>query len=118
MSLPYKDADFVEATKHRLFLTLASDATANDSDTLEVYETEVDVDNNNASYTMTVYLPSVAAARGRSYAIRGTDFGAGVVIADQDDSLEWSDLTMDADGEYALLYSDGRQWHTLVTDIA
>jgi len=117
MSMPYKDADFVEATKHRLFVTLASDATANHTTTLAVYQTEVDVDNNSASYTETIYLPSVAAAKGRSYAIRVTDFGAGVVIADQDDSLEWTDMTADADAEYGLYYSDGRQWHTLVTDI-
>jgi hypothetical protein len=118
MSSPYRDADFVEPTKHRLFVTLASDATASTTDTLEVYETVCDVDNNNASYTVTIYLPSVAAAKGRMYAIRATDFGAGVIIADQDDSLEWSDLTTDADGEYTLLYSDGRQWFSLSTDIA
>jgi len=112
--MPYKDADFVEATKHRKFI---NNTAANGTHTLAVYETEVYIDSD-ASYTETLTLPSVAAAKGRSYAIRTVDTGGHTTIQDQDDSLEWSDLTTDADGEYVLLYSDGRQWFNLVTDIS
>ena len=102
----------------RLFVTLASDASANHETELEVYQTEVFVDNNNSSYTETIKLPSIARARGLIYTIRVTDVGAGVSIVDRDDSIEWVDLTADADGEYVILYSNGNQWMKLATDIS
>ena len=111
--MPYKDADFVEATKHRLFI---NNTAASGAHTLEVYQTEVYIDNDS-SYTETLTLPSVAAAKGRSYAIRTVDTGGHTTIQDQDDSLEWTNQVTNADNEYTLLYSDGRQWFTLSTDM-
>ena len=103
----------------RLFVTLASTATVGTTTILKPYQTEVYVDNNNASYDVTIQLPSVADARGLTYTIRAVDYGHGVVIQNEDDSIgDWSDLTVDADGEYASLYCDGAQWHVLVTDIS
>jgi hypothetical protein len=114
MPSPYKDADMVESTKHRKFI---NNTAANGTDTLEVYETEVYIDNDS-TYTETLTLPPVCAAKGRSYAIRTVDTGGHTTIQDQDDSLEWTDLVTDADNEYVLLYSDGRQWFNLATDIS
>jgi hypothetical protein len=102
----------------RKFVTLDSTETASLTVILKVYETEVYVDNDNATYDVTIQLPSVADARGLTYTIRAVDTGHGVIIVNQDDSIgDWTDLTTNADGEYAILYSDGRQWFVLVTDI-
>jgi len=103
----------VTPPNHRLFI---ANTAANGTDTMEVYQTEVYVDND-ASYTETLTLPPVAEAKGVTYTIRVVDDGGHCTIQDQDDSLEWSDKATDADGEYIVLYSDGRQWHVVVTDI-
>lgn len=84
-----------------------------------VYQTEVRVtlSDGTDTATATLTLPSVAEARGRTYNIRVLDVAGGVTIQDRDDSVEWSDLSSDANGEYVTLYSDGQQWVTLNTDM-
>jgi hypothetical protein len=84
--------------------------------TLEDYQLDVLV-NLSGTGTAVVTLPSVAGAKGKIYSVRAVTDGAGVTIQDRDDSLEWADLITDADGEYALLYSNGMQWFVLKTDI-
>lgn len=81
------------------------------------YQTEIYI-YNSGTVTETLTLPFVAEAKGKTYTIRAMDFGGGVTIQNRDDGLEWSDLNVDADGEYVCLYCDGRQWHVLATDIA
>ena len=83
---------------------------------LKVFETDVRVTLTSTN-TVTVQLPSVVAAEGITYHIRVITDGGGVTIADQDDSEEWSDLVTDADGEYATVRSNGRQWSVIATDI-
>lgn len=63
--------------------------------------------------TMDLILPSVVEAAGRIYAIHHTNSSNNVTIKDQDDSEDWSDLTMAAADDNALLYSDGRKWWVL-----
>lgn len=86
---------------------------------LKVHQTVVYITLSDATdtATFTLTLPSVAEAKGMTYTIRVLDSAGGGTIQDRDDSLEWSDKTNDADGEYIVLYSDGRQWHVLVTDM-
>jgi len=87
---------------------------------LEPYQTDVQITLSDGTNTATavVTLPSVAEAKGKRYSIRVLDFAGGVTIQDRNDSIEWSDLTVDADGEYALLESNGIQWFVLKTDIS
>lgn len=84
---------------------------------LAVYQTTVFVDANGTD-APTIQLPAVAAANGLTYLIRVTDFGGGVKIADADDSLEWTDKTTTADGQYVLVKAQGDQWVILATDIS
>ena len=84
---------------------------------IKPYETTVVV-INSASYTQSLYLPYVAETVGQTLTILFPDFGGGGVIYDNDDSFgNWSDLTNDADNEYAVLYNDGRGWTVLITDL-
>lgn len=87
---------------------------------LTVQQTNVIVtlsdDTDNA--TLTITLPSVAEAKGRTFLIRVAEFSGGVTIQDRDDSIgDWTNLTADADGEYAELHCTGEQWIVVVTDI-
>ena len=81
------------------------------------HQTQIIADANSTN-TIAITLPSVQDARGRVYSIRCPDVGGGVTVADEDDSVEWSDQTFDADGEYLELYCNGRQWIILATDIS
>jgi len=101
----------------RKFIALAVAATSASSNvTLAVYETEVYLDNNNATYQIVVTLPSVAAARGLVYNIHVVDDGtAHCKVQDQDDALLEITLTSTADGDWITLYSDGRQWIVLAS---
>ena len=102
----------VVAPDRRLFITNV----ANGTHTLEWYQTSVYI-TSTASFTETLTLPPVAEAAGLTYYIRTVDTGGHTTIQDQDDSLEWSNLTTDADGEYTTLYCDGRTWVVLITDM-
>lgn len=71
---------------------------------------------NGGSYTQSVYLPPVAGNKGRIISIVVADYGGGGTIADQDDSLAtWTDLTNNADSEFAVIFNTGVGWATLVT---
>ena len=72
-----------------------------------------------AAVDVTLTLPAVIEATGRHYSISLiTDGGFDVVVQDQDDSRDWTDLTLDTANDYALLYSDGRKWFTLDSEVA
>ena len=74
---------------------------------------------NSGSYTQDLFLPSVAESKGMLLTINVPDFGGGGTIYDQNDSnaTDWTDLTMNADSEYAILYNTGLGWITLKTDM-
>ena len=85
---------------------------------LKPYETLVFVDNES-SYTQQIYLPPVSESMGVTITIITVDTGGHTTISDRNDSgADWSDLTTDADNEYAVLFNDGQGWKVLVTDIA
>ncbi len=73
---------------------------------------------NSSSWTQDLFLPRVSEASGMHLHIVVPAFGGGGTIADNDDSqADWSDLTMNADNEYALLYCNGRSWLTVKSDM-
>lgn len=88
-----------------------------DDYTIKPYETLVIV-NNSASYTQDLYLPYVAESKGMWLTIRVVASGGNGTIYDNDDSdADWSDLTMDNDNEYAILYNNGRGWIKIASDM-
>ena len=74
---------------------------------------------NTATDSYSLTLPNVSEAAGMLINFRATIANSKVVtVQDNDESLEWSDLTLDTDEDYTLLYSDGERWHTLVDGVA
>lgn len=71
-----------------------------------------------AAGTHTCYLPSVAEAVGLTFTIRLVTAGNNLTVADNDDSLDWSDLTLDTAEDFCVLFSDGQKWHVLESDTA
>ena len=68
---------------------------------------------------VTVTLPSVVLAAGKIFTLTlETDGGKDLVVQDADDSVNWTDLTMDTQYDYAVLYSDGRRWWVLASEVA
>lgn len=41
-----------------------------------------------------------------------------ITLQDGDDSLDWSDLTLDTTNDAVLLWSDGQKWWPIVNEIA
>lgn len=82
-----------------------------DDYSMKVYDYVVRVDSTEGALNIT--LPSVAEAAGRIYSIFFETDGGDVTIQDQDESQDWSDITLTAEDDCALLYSDGMKWWTL-----
>lgn len=87
---------------------VSSDYAMNENDQ-SVY---VDASGGN----VTITLPSVVEAKGRIYCIVARAVGSNhITISGKGDTLTpFSNITLDADGEEAVLYSDGINWHELV----
>ena len=88
-----------------------------EDDTLEVFEQICLIDTETAAGTFTCYLPPVGEAKGKFYSINLVADDGNVTIADQDDSYDWSDLTMATAVDGVLLFSDGMKWWVVVNDI-
>jgi len=84
--------------------------------TLEVYEQVVHCTTGDA-YTITVSLPSVAAAKGKFYTVKLiADNGENVTVQDQDDSYDWAatgDLTLSSITDFGIFFSDGHKWYEI-----
>ena len=64
----------------------------------------------------TVTLPSVREAAGRIYSISlVTDGGTNVTIENKANDSVLTNITLDDALDYALMYSDGYLWHTLLS---
>ena len=84
---------------------------------IKPYETLVIV-NNTATYTQDLFLPYIGESVGMMLVIKVPDFGGGGTIYDNNDSdSDWTDLTMNADNEYAVLFNNGRSWCTILSDM-
>jgi hypothetical protein len=106
------------AAKENANVKVINNTASNGDDyTIKPFETLVIVDND-ASYTQNLFLPAVAESKGVTITIYVPDVGGGGTIADNDDSRsDWADLTMNADGEYAILYNTGAGWIKLASDM-
>ena len=88
---------------------------AGDDYYIQPFETLILV-NNDSTYTQNLFLPRVGESVGMTLTIIFTDFGGGGTVADNNDSLNtWTDLTNDADGEFAVIHNNGLGWVTLIT---
>lgn len=70
------------------------------------------------SYNIT--LPYVADAEGMVVTIAATvaNSQAATIVDRDDSSTKWSDIPLDTDTDYVVLYCDGYYWHTLVNGVA
>lgn len=94
------------------FLSMTEDAT------LGVNQ-QIVVGTTGAVADITLTLPAVVEAIGRIYTVSlETDGGKDLVIQDADDSVNWTDLTLDTQYDYAVLYCDGRRWWVLASEVA
>lgn len=72
----------------------------------------------NAAHTSyEIKLPSVAESAGKWYSILAHIADAqAITVTHRDDSEQWDgDLTLDTDGDRALLYSDGLCWNKITS---
>lgn len=61
--------------------------------------------------TATITLPFVSDARGRTFSITAPDGGTNTVtVQDNDESVDWSNRSLDAANDQLILMSDGRRW--------
>lgn len=88
--------------------------------TINPYETLVEIhltDGTNTA-TATATLPPVSKAKGQRVTVVAVDCAGGITLQDQDDSENWSDLTLDTDADRATLESNGYQWVVVENAIA
>lgn len=71
--------------------------------------------NPPASGVMTITLPSVFAARGRTYSIISVTNATGTisVVGKGDELVAYTSGSLTAANDYVLLYSDGVRWYEL-----
>jgi hypothetical protein len=71
------------------------------------------VEYNTTAGACAVTLPDVCEAAGKHYSISLVTDGGNLTVQDQDDSRDWSDITLTAANDYVLLFCDGRKWFSL-----
>ena len=60
-------------------------------------------------------LPPVNVCQGQFLSIALPDYTSNTVtVQDQDDSEDWTDISLNADQDGALLFSDGIKWWVVV----
>lgn len=70
-------------------------------------------DTSGAAVTLT--LPPVVEAIGKIYSFRApSGLTNALTIADNGDSIGWTNIALSTNGATAVLYSDGFVWHRLV----
>lgn len=79
-------------------------------------EQNIVIVSGHADNTMTITLPPVNEAAGRFIYIMATAGGtAQTTIADNGDDAGLTDIALDGNGEYAILYSTGEKWIEIST---
>ena len=87
---------------------------------LEVFQHTVRVNASDHTGDITVTLPNVTEANGKTYSIlaRDADNVNEVTIEDQNDSEYWGgDYVLNAPGEYIMVRSDGLKWCVVCTNL-
>lgn len=87
--------------------------------TLTVRQQLVRATSNTTYPSYTVTLPPVYEAAGLIFSIRATiaDVQA-ITVTDGGDDPDFVNLTLDTDGDAALLFSDGLRWWVIANNIA
>lgn len=81
---------------------------------LSVTEQHVTVKSDSSAVTLT--LPDVSEAKGKMFSVVALNGQTNnVTVEDNDESLEWTDITMAGDLACLLLFSDGRTWYTIAS---
>jgi hypothetical protein len=72
---------------------------------------------DQADYAVT--LPAVGEAAGMVVTVHATIGDDEIItLQDQDDSVAWTNIPLDTDADYVVLYCDGRYWHTIKNGVA
>lgn len=110
----------LEQSKHTSYRRLVSLPAVVAAVTLNLYNRFVRCTANTATDNYSITLPPVAEAVGIIISIHATSIAnsKAVTVQDQDDSQDWSDLTIDVTADGVLLFSDGLKWWQLTNDIA
>lgn len=86
---------------------------SNESATLGVHDRVTIAESNTDALTLT--LPNVGEAAGKMFTITAPNGATNTVtVQDNDESMNWSDLSMDANNDQVVLYSDGLSWMVLL----
>lgn len=79
--------------------------------TMSVGETVVYITSGHGDNTMTITLPPVHEAAGQFYFIEATAGAtATTTVADDGDDAGFSNVALDGNNEYILLFSTGEKW--------
>lgn len=70
---------------------------------------------DSTSGALTVTLPAVQKTKGQHFAISAKTYVSAITIQDNDESYDWTNISLDADNDGVLLYSDGMKYW-VVTD--
>lgn len=110
----------LERNKHTNYRQLVSLPAVVAAVTLGLNNRFVRCTANTATNNYSITLPPVAEAVGIKISIHATLIAnsKAVTVQDQDDSQDWSDLTIDVTADGVLLFSDGMKWWHLANDIA
>lgn len=73
----------------------------------------VTLDSTDGAITVT--LPPVQTTKGQHIAISAKTYVSAITIQDNDESYDWTNISLDADNDSVLLYSDGMKYW-VVTD--
>jgi len=73
----------------------------------------VTLDSTDGAITVT--LPPVQTVKGQIFAISAKTYVTAITIQDNDESYDWTNISLDADNDGALLFSDGMKFW-VVTD--
>ncbi len=116
MNMAKKSIDaIVHPTAQTIFFTSAG---TGEVKTLNPYETTVICDTSG--FTGTVKLPAVKEAEGMTFNIILRTAGNNLTITSAGggtypEAEAWADITLTANDNYAILYSDGQRWMTLAS---
>ncbi len=69
---------------------------------------------NTSTDSYDLFLPAAEECRGQTKSIYSTIANSkAVTVKARGSQFKWSNLTLDTDGDFAVLYSDGAAWHVI-----
>jgi hypothetical protein len=102
-------------------LDITSGDTSDSTYSLEVADQVVELTVNTANSSVTISLPSVVEAKGRIYSIMAVLVANSkhVYVTDKagDDTL-LATIDLDTTADFVILYSNGRRWFILASEMA